>query len=76
MKNFVISFGEKLVNIAFVLSCLGVIVGGFGMMTQSFIMGLLIIIFGFCGVVMTFLIIYLVFDIRQNIKELNEKSRG
>lgn len=71
IKKFVVQFGEIIINILVVLGLLAAIITGFGAMKWSFIGGLITLIGGVAGVVVLAFVIYLLIDIRDNLKNLN-----
>lgn len=70
LKNFVIQFGEIIINTLVIVGLLISVVAGFSAMAYSFIGGLITLI---TGVVLFALVIYLLIDIRDSLKILDNK---
>lgn len=73
IKKIVVQFGEIIINVLVALGLVASLIAGFGAMSYSFIGGLLTLIGGVCGVVIVAFVIYLLIDIRDNLKQLNNK---
>lgn len=71
IKKFVVQFGEIIINILVVLGLLAAVIAGFGTMKWSFIGGLITLFGGVAAVVVLAFVIYLLIDIRDNLKNLN-----
>ncbi len=71
IKKFVVQFGEIIINILVVLGLLAAVIAGFGAMKWSFIGGLITLFGGVAAVVVLAFVIYLLIDIRDNLKNLN-----
>ncbi len=73
LKNFVVQFGEMIINILVVVGLLIALIAGVTAMKYSFIGGLISLVGGVAGVIVFAFVIYLLIDIRDNLKQLNEK---
>lgn len=73
IKNFIIQFGEIIINILVILGLIVAVIGGLGAMKFSFIGGLITLVGGVAGVVLFAFIVYLLIDIRDNLKNLNRE---
>lgn len=73
LKNLVIQSGEIIINVMVVLGLFGSLIAGFGAMSYSFIGGLMTLIGGVSGVIVIAFVVYLLIDIRDNLKQLNDK---
>lgn len=71
IKKFVVQFGEIIINILVVLGLLAAVIAGFGAMKWYFIGGLITLVGGVAAVVVLAFVIYLLIDIRDNLKNLN-----
>lgn len=73
LKNIIVKSGEIIINVLVILGLLGSLIAGFGAMSYSFIGGLMTLIGGVAGVIIVAFVIYLLIDIRDNLKQLNNK---
>jgi uncharacterized membrane protein len=73
LKNIIVKSGEIIINVLVVLGLLGSLIAGFTAMSYSFIGGLMTLIGGVAGVVIVAFVVYLLIDIRDNLKQLNNK---
>lgn len=73
LKKFVVQFGEIIINVLVGLGLLGVLIASIGAMQYSFMGGLMILIGGTAGVTVLAFVVFLLIDIRDNLKELNNK---
>lgn len=71
LKNFVVQFGEMIINILVVVGLLIALIAGVTAMKYSFIGGLISLVGGVAGVIVFAFVIYLLIDIRDNLKQLN-----
>lgn len=74
LKNFVVQFGEMIINILVVVGLLIALIAGVTAMKYSFIGGLISLVGGVAGVIVFAFVIYLLIDIRDNLKQLNENK--
>ena len=68
LKKFVIQFGEVIINALVIVGLLISVVAGFSAMAYSFIGGLITLVASVAGVVLFALVIYLLIDIRDSLK--------
>jgi hypothetical protein len=73
LKNFIITSGELIINVLVVIGLIIAVIGGFTAMQFSFFGGLLTLLSGAAGVVLLAFILYILIDIRDNLKQLNNK---
>ena len=71
LKNLIVKSGEIIINTLVVLGLLGSLIAGFGAMSYSFIAGIMTLVGGVAGVIVLAFVIYLLIDIRDNLKNLN-----
>ncbi len=71
LKNFIIQSGELIINILVVIGLLIALVSGIGAMQFSFMMGLVTLLAGVAGVILLAFVLYLLIDMRDNLKQLN-----
>lgn len=73
LKKFVLQFGEIIINVLVGLGLLGVLISSFGTMQYSFMGGLMMLIGGTAAVIVMAFVVFLLIDIRDNLKQLNDK---
>lgn len=71
LKNFIIQSGELIINVLVVIGLLIALVSGIGAMQFSFMMGLVTLLAGVAGVILLAFVLYLLIDMRDNLKQLN-----
>jgi len=71
LKNFIIQSGELIINVMVVVGLLIALVAGISAMKYSFIMGLVTLLTGVAGVILLAFVLYLLIDMRDNLKQLN-----
>ena len=79
MKEFIINTGEKILNILFILTCVVIVFYGIGIMTTlggiwGVLGGLLAIVVGLGIAVVSFFLIYVLLDIREQLIKANAKN--
>ena len=75
VKNFILNFGTKLLDVIVILSLIFVTLVALGVMfSQSFVMGLIVLVAGLIQVIVIFYLIYLFVDIRDLLKQYLEKQ--
>lgn len=74
LKNFIITSGELIINALVIIGLVVSAVSGLVAMKFSFFGGLLTLISGVAGVVLVAFILYIMIDIRDNLKLLNNKE--
>lgn len=73
LKNIIVKSGEIIINVLVILGLLGSLIAGLTAMSYSFIGGLMTLIGGVSGVIIVAFVVYLLIDIRDNLKQLNNK---
>jgi pilus assembly protein TadC len=73
IKKYVVQFGELIINVLVCLGLLGVLISSIGAMSYSFMAGLMMLIGGVAGVVLVAFVVYILIDIRDQLKQLNNK---
>lgn len=74
MKDMILGLGDKFLAIIAVILYLAAIISGLGTMSSSFMLGLMTLIGGIVSVTLLFYFIYVLIDIRDNIRSLNNKE--
>lgn len=74
LKNLIVTSGELIINVLVILGLLGSLIAGFAAMSYSFMGGLITLIGGIVGVVIVAFVVYLLIDIRDNLKQLNNSK--
>lgn len=74
LKNFIIQSGELIINALVVIGLLIALIAGISAMQFSFMGGLMALLAGVAGVVLLAFVLYLLIDIRDNLKELNKNK--
>ncbi len=74
LKNFIIQSGELIINALVVIGLLIALIAGISAMQFSFMGGLMALLAGVAGVVLLAFVLYLLIDIRDNLKELNSNK--
>jgi len=77
IKRFILSSGEKLIDILAILSLIVVILAGLGVgFQEGFFAFLIFEIVGLAYIVIMFFFIYLLLDIRDLLKKIEENTKG
>lgn len=74
LKNFIIQSGELIINALVVMGLLIALIAGISAMQFSFMGGLMALLAGIAVVVLLAFVLYLLIDIRDNLKELNSNK--
>ena len=74
LKNFIIQSGELIINALVVIGLLIALIAGISAMQFSFMGGLMALLAGVAGVLLLAFVLYLLIDIRDNLKELNSNK--
>lgn len=74
MKDFVLSNGRKLIDVAAILSIVVLLIMSIGLMTQNFFFGLAYLVMGVIGFFVMFFMVYLFIDIRDSLKTLIDQK--
>lgn len=74
LKSFIITSGELIINALVIIGLIVAVFGGLAAMKFSFFGGLLTLISGVAGVVLVAFILYILIDIRDNLKILNKDN--
>ena len=75
LKKFIIQSGELIINVLVLVGLLIALVSGIGAMKYSFIMGLVTLLTVVAGVILLAFVLYLLIDMRDNLKQLNADKR-
>ena len=73
LKDLIVKSGELIINVLVILGLISSVLAGFAAMSYSVIGGLMTMIGGVAGVIVVAFVVYLLIDIRDNIKQLNNK---
>ncbi len=76
LKNFIITSGELIINALVIIGLIVAVIGGLAAMKFSFFGGILTLLSGVAGVVLVAFILYIMIDIRDNLKLLNKKDNS
>lgn len=74
LKNFIIQSGELIINALVIIGLLIALIAGISAMQFSFMGGLMALLAGVAVVVLLAFVLYLLIDIRDNLKELNKNK--
>lgn len=74
LKNFIIQSGELIINALVVMGLLIALIAGISAMQFSFMGGLMALLAGIAVVVLLAFVLYLLIDIRDNLKQLNSNK--
>ncbi len=74
LKNFIIQSGELIINALVIIGLLIALIAGISAMQFSFMGGLMALLAGIAVVVLLAFVLYLLIDIRDNLKELNKNK--
>ena len=76
IKNFILKFGQKVLNIMIVLGIISSIVSGISMLSHfaTRTEGLILIVLGPLTIIMSSFVIYLLIDIRDEVKKKNQPT--
>lgn len=73
IKKFIIQFGELIINVLVGLGLFISVIGGISAMTSSFIFGLITLVSGVAVTTLFAFVVYILIDIRDQLKQLNNK---
>lgn len=74
MKNIILSLGDTFLAVIATIMFIAVIIIALGTMNQSFILGLMTLVGGTVTVTLLFYFIYILVDIRDNLRAINNKD--
>ena len=74
MKDFVLSNGRKLIDVAAILSIVVLLIMSIGLMTQNFFFGWAYLVMGVIGFFVMFFMVYPFIDIRDSLKTLIDQK--
>ncbi len=73
LKEFIVKSGEMIINVFVVLGFISSIISGLATMRFSFFGGLMTMCIGVAVVILVTFVLYLLIDIRDNLKQLNKE---
>ena len=76
LKKLVVTWGETLINVFVVVGFLIAIIAGIAVMQMSAIGGFILMLVVASSVVLAVYVLYILIDIRDNLKEMNNRERS